>query len=81
MLDFTRAALSVAPYSKLLYASDGVGIPELHWYSAHMGRRIIAQVLEECVTNGDVRNDDVDVVANAILRDNALQLYRVQEST
>lgn len=79
MLDFTRAALSIAPYSKLLYASDGVGIPELHWYSAHTGRRIIAQALEECVANGDLRNGDVDTIASAILRDNALHLYRVQE--
>ncbi len=80
MLNFTRAALSVAPYSKLLYASDGVGIPELHWLSAHNGRRIIAQALEECVANGDLLNRDVEVVASAILRDNALRLYQVQEN-
>ncbi|HCI78491.1 MAG TPA: amidohydrolase [Ktedonobacter sp.] len=80
MLNFTRAALSVAPYSKLLYASDGVGIPELHWYSAHTGRRIIAQVLEECVADGDLRNGDVEDVASAILRDNALRLYSIEDA-
>ncbi len=77
MLNFTRAALSVAPFSKLLYSSDGVGVPELHWLSAHTGRRIIGQALEECVANGDLGTDDVEVAANAILCDNALHLYRV----
>jgi len=77
MLDFTRAALGVAPFTKLLYSSDGVGVPELHWLSAHTGRRIVGKVLEECVTNGDLANGDIEVAASAILRDNAMQLYRV----
>src|SRR5918998_5497733 len=34
MLSFTREALGVAPISKLLYSSDGIGVPELHWMSA-----------------------------------------------
>ncbi|GAC1384975.1 MAG: amidohydrolase family protein [Ktedonobacteraceae bacterium] len=76
MLDFTRAALSVAPFSKLLYSSDGVGVPELHWLSAHTGRRIVGQALEECVINGDLGTADVELAANAILCDNALHLYR-----
>ena len=79
MLDFTRAALSVAPFSKLLYSSDAVGVPELHWLSAHTGRRIVGQALEECVANGDLATRDVEIAASAILRDNALHLYRVQE--
>jgi len=79
MLDFTRAALGVAPFSKLLYSSDGVGVPELHWLSAHTGRRIVGQVLEECVTNGDLGNGEIEDAASAILRDNAVQLYRVEE--
>jgi predicted TIM-barrel fold metal-dependent hydrolase len=79
MLNFTRAALSVAPFSKLLYASDGVGIPEIHWLSAHTGRRILGQALEECAFHGDIASRDVEQVATAILRDNAMKLYRVQE--
>ena len=41
MLEFTRAAFDVAPYSKLLYSSDGVGVPEMHWMSALNGRQIL----------------------------------------
>jgi predicted TIM-barrel fold metal-dependent hydrolase len=77
MLEFTRAAFDVAPYSKLLYSSDGVGIPELHWLSAHNGRRIIGQVLWERVSNGELEIADAEQAGAAVLRDNALKLYRL----
>src|SRR5215212_2080516 len=34
MFSFTHQALGVAPISKLLYSSDGIGVPEIHWLSA-----------------------------------------------
>ena len=37
MLSFTRDALGVAPISKLLYSSDGIGVPELHWMRPRTG--------------------------------------------
>jgi predicted TIM-barrel fold metal-dependent hydrolase len=77
MLEFTRAAFDVAPYSKLLYSSDGSGMPELHWLSAHNGRRIIGQVLWERVSNGELDIADAEQTGAAVLRDNALKLYRL----
>jgi predicted TIM-barrel fold metal-dependent hydrolase len=77
MLEFTRAAFDVAPYSKLLYSSDGIGIPEIHWLSAHNGRRIIGQVLWERVSNGELDMADAEQAGSAVLRDNALKLYRL----
>src|SRR5215212_4293319 len=47
MLSFTRAALGVAPASKLMYSSDGIGVPELHWISALDGRRVLGEALGE----------------------------------
>src|SRR5215217_2616460 len=41
MLSFTRQAFGVAPTSKLVYSSDGIGVPELHWISALDGRRVL----------------------------------------
>jgi uncharacterized protein len=75
MLEFTRAAFSVAPYSKLLYSSDAVGVPEVHWISALDGRRIVGQVLGECVTNGDLSQSEAEQAGAAVLHDNAIQLY------
>ncbi|WIG60399.1 MAG: Glutamine synthetase type II, eukaryotic [Ktedonobacterales bacterium] len=77
MLAFTRAALGVAPVSKLLYSSDGVGVPELHWSSAHTGRRVLGQVLGESVAYGDLSAADAEAAGRAILRENALRLYRL----
>ncbi len=76
MLEFTRAAFSVAPFSKLLYSSDAVGVPELHWVSALDGRRILGQVLGECVANGDLSKTEAEQAGVAVLHDNAMRLYK-----
>jgi hypothetical protein len=76
MVDFTRAAFSVAPFSKLLYSSDAVGVPEIHWISALDGRRILGQVLGECVANGDLSSTEAEEAGVAVLHDNAVRLYR-----
>jgi predicted TIM-barrel fold metal-dependent hydrolase len=76
MLEFTRAAFDVAPYSKLLYSSDGVGVPEIHWVSALVGRRILEQVIRECTINDDLSVFDAETVGKAVLLDNAMRLYQ-----
>jgi uncharacterized protein len=76
MLEFTRAALSVAPYSKLLYSSDAVGVPEVHWVSALEGRRILGQVLGECIANCDLSQVEAEQAGVSVLHDNAIQLYK-----
>jgi predicted TIM-barrel fold metal-dependent hydrolase len=76
MLEFTRAALSVAPFSKLLYSSDAVGVPEIHWISALNGRSILGQVLGECVGHGDLSSTEAEEAGVAVLHDNAMRLYR-----
>jgi hypothetical protein len=75
MIEFTRAAFDVAPFSKLLYSSDGVGVPELHWMSALDGRRILGQVLGECMANGDLSSAAAEAAGVAVLHDNAMKLY------
>jgi len=76
MLEFTRAALSVAPFSKLLYSSDAVGVPEIHWISALNGRSILGQVFGECVGHGDLSSTEAEEAGVAVLHDNAMRLYR-----
>jgi uncharacterized protein len=76
MLEFTRAAFSVAPFSKLLYSSDAVGVPEIHWISALNGRNILGQVLGECVTQGDLSSSEAEKAGVVVLHDNAMRLYK-----
>ncbi len=75
MLSFTRAALGVAPTSKLMYSSDGIGVPELHWISALDGRRVLGEVLGEMASHGELALHEAESAGEAILRTNARRLY------
>ena len=77
MLSFTRQALGVAPSSKLMYSSDGIGVPELHWISALDGRRAIGEALGELVSQGELDLSDAEATGESILRANATRLYRL----
>jgi predicted TIM-barrel fold metal-dependent hydrolase len=77
MLSFTRAALGVAPTSKLMYSSDGIGVPELHWISALDGRRVLGEALGEMVSYGELALPEAEAVGESILHGNATRLYRL----
>ena len=77
MLSFTREALGVAPISKLLYSSDGIGMPELHWMGATDGRRVLSQALEELVAHGELSISQAEAAGEEVLRRNAIRLYRL----
>jgi uncharacterized protein len=80
MLSFTRQALGVAPASKLLYSSDGIGVPELHWMSAIDGRHVLGLALEELVAHGEMSIPGAEAAGESVLRGNALRLYRLGRS-
>jgi hypothetical protein len=75
MRSMTRAAFGAAPFSKLMYSSDGARVPELHWLGARDGRRLIGEVLEELVADGDLDVATAQGAGHAVLRDNAARLY------
>jgi predicted TIM-barrel fold metal-dependent hydrolase len=75
MLSFTRQAFGVAPSSKLMYSSDGIGVPELHWISAIDGRRVIGEALGELVSRGELDLAAAEAVGESVLRGNAIRLY------
>jgi uncharacterized protein len=77
MLSFTRQALGVAPASKLMYSSDGIGVPELHWISTIDGRRVLGEALGEMVSHGESSFSDAEAAGEDILRDNAKRLYQL----
>jgi uncharacterized protein len=66
-----REALELAPVSKLLYASDAARAPELYYVAAMWWRDALAAVLPE------LSGEDAERDARAILRENALALYRL----
>lgn len=70
-----RAFLELAPLSKILFSTDAHLIPELFYLGARWGRRILAQVLEETVREGDLSVAEAEAAAHAILHENARRLY------
>ena len=77
MLAFTRQALGVAPISKLVYSSDGIVVPELHWMSAIDGRRVIGEALGELVAYEESSLAEAETAGESVLRGNAIRLYRL----
>jgi hypothetical protein len=77
MLAFTRQALSVAPASKLMYSSDGINIPEMHWAAALRGRSVLAQVLQEMIDADEIDELQAFSLAQDVLHDNAYKVYRL----
>lgn len=79
MRSFTQQALSVAPASKLMFSTDGIHVPEMHWAGALRGRRIIGQVLQAMIEADELDEAEAYHLAQLILHDTAASVYRVDE--
>ncbi len=77
MLAFTRQALGVTPASKLMYSSDGIHVPEMHWAGAIRGRSVIGQVLQEMIDADEIDQEQAYDLALQILHDTAYTVYRL----
>ncbi len=73
-----RQLLELAPTTKLMYSSDAHNIPELYYLGAKWGREILAQVLEEAISNRDLTARQAENIATQILTKNASRLYYKQ---
>ncbi len=77
MLSVVKQLMELAPISKLMYASDAHMIPDLYYLGAFRGRKILGQVLDDAVQDGDLIVKEAESIAVAILRKNARQLYHL----
>jgi hypothetical protein len=77
MLAFTRQALGVAPASKLMYSSDGIFLPEMHWAAAIRGRSVLSQVLDEMIEQDEIDEQQAYQLARQVLHDTAYTVYRL----
>src|SRR6266516_5754707 len=77
MLALTRQALGAAPASKLMFSTDGINVPEMHWTGVLRGRNIIGQVLYELIDAGEIDQEQAYHLAQLILRDTAHTVYKL----
>lgn len=73
-----RMLLELAPFTKVMYASDAHLIPELYYLGAKWGRQVLGACLEEAIADGDLTSNEAEEVAIAVLQDNARRLYRLE---
>jgi predicted TIM-barrel fold metal-dependent hydrolase len=72
-----RDVLGMAPFSKVLFATDAFTMPEIYWVAARWGRWGLTQALEELVVQGFLTEAEAYQAAQNMLGDNARRLYRV----
>jgi hypothetical protein len=70
-----REVLGMAPWSKVLFATDAFTMPEIYWLAARWGRWGLGQVLDEMVAADFLTHDEAMVAAADILYHNAARLY------
>jgi uncharacterized protein len=70
-----RETLELAPFGKLLFASDAYGLAELYYLGAELFRRGLSTVLGELIKADEIISHDADHVASLIARDNARRSY------
>jgi predicted TIM-barrel fold metal-dependent hydrolase len=71
------AALELAPWSQLLYASDGFIGQELFILGARRFREALAGVLEDLIEQKFLTSSVAEDLAEAVLRGNARKIYAI----
>ncbi|KAF2099990.1 glutamine synthetase/guanido kinase [Rhizodiscina lignyota] len=72
-----RQSLELAPYSKLLWSTDGHFFPETYWLANKQFREILESVLLEYIHNDDLSITQAIELTKAILFENSNRLYRL----
>jgi uncharacterized protein len=75
-IDKTLHILDIAPPARVVYGSDGVIIPEVHWAGAKIGRYVLETVLQKFVETGVYDEDEAHKAAKMILSENARRIYK-----
>jgi predicted TIM-barrel fold metal-dependent hydrolase len=70
-----RDMMGMAPFSKLMFATDAFTMPEIFWLAARWGRWSLTRVLHEMVADGFLLESEALKAAESILAGNARSLY------
>ncbi|MBK8047536.1 MAG: amidohydrolase family protein [Anaerolineales bacterium] len=72
-----RDVLGMAPFSKVMFATDAFTMPEIYWVAAKWGRWGVQRVLEELIDDGLIGEDEAIQVARSVFHESATRLYGV----
>ncbi|HZW58037.1 MAG TPA: amidohydrolase family protein [Nitrososphaerales archaeon] len=71
-------ALEMAPYSKLLYSSDGGVLPETHWFGAISAKRSMEIALQNLIEAETVSEKEAMELGERFFHKNAEKLFRLE---
>jgi hypothetical protein len=74
-----RDVLGMAPFSKVMFATDAFTMPEIYWLAARWGRWAIGEVLQEMVDRSLLDEDEAYEFARLLLGGNARALYELPQ--
>jgi hypothetical protein len=75
-IEKTTQILDMAPPARVVFGSDGVVIPEIHWAGAKIGRRVLEESLSTFVRTGVYDEDEAHQAAKMVLAENARRVYK-----
>ncbi|MGD0637359.1 MAG: amidohydrolase family protein [Nitrososphaerales archaeon] len=75
-IEKTTQILDMAPPARVVFGSDGVVIPEIHWAGAKIGRRVLEESLSAFVRTGVYDEDEAHQAAKMVLSENARRVYK-----
>ena len=70
-----RDVLGMAPFSKVMFATDAFTMPEIYWLAARWGRWGLGRVLQEMVEDTFLNESEAYEAARQLLNNNARKLY------
>lgn len=73
-----RETLEAAPVAKVMYGSDAIHLPEMNWLGALVGRRALASVLGDLVTEDILTLHEATETAADTLHRNAERIYNLR---
>jgi len=76
-----RDVLGMAPFSKIMFATDAFTMPEIFWLAARWGRWGLDRVFDEFIAAGFLSGDEAWAAAEAILGGNARLVYGLRSET
>lgn len=73
-----RESIELAPFTKVMYASDGYYVPEIAWISALAFKESLSRVLSDLESKGIITSGEALEIAEAMLYRNAERVYGVE---
>lgn len=69
--------LELAPFNKIMYGSDGSGMPDFLWFAATYFKKVLGRTMGNLVETGAIREDYAVKAAEMILSKNARRIYHL----